>query len=534
MWLLIAILVLISIWFYFRFKRMSILSRNGIPGNRPHLIFGNLFDLKNVRPIDKQNRLIERYGKIVAFYYGANPQVLVADPQLSKNILIKDFDNFPDRTNFFKYLHPSSLGDGSIFSVKRQRWEKIRRLLSPAFSASKLKTMTQNMDDSINTFIEILAKNSESDKEINICELFQRLSVEIIIKSAFGVKIEAQNDPNNEYIQSVHKYLESKPNKIVLLMSVCFPEIYPIIQFIRAQHELLCYWLRLHPISFIWRMSSYIIHLRKQNTDLHQNDILQVMIDSSVTDGQISAKDERMTAVLGEKEEVCDKINGNNVKRLKINKSSAIFTENDIIANSISFLTAGYETSSTVLSYVTHILVNNPDIQERVRQEVFDLYESEGKLDYNTVSKLQYMECVLNETMRINPPVINSTARMCLQDYKFKNITIPKGTTVVMCTHFLHHDPDYWDEPDKFDPMRFSSENKHKINGCSWQPFGDGPRNCMGIRFAYLTMKLTLANLLLHYKLEAGPNTEMGKLVTKFKLVTLAPKNGVYVRFRKI
>ena len=508
---------------------MSILSRNGIPGNKPHLIFGNLFDMKSLSPVDKQNKLIKRYGKIVAFYNGGNPQVLVADPQLAKNILIKDFDNFTDRTNFWKYVHPSSWSDGNIVIAKRQRWEQTRRLLTPAFSASKLRAMTPIIDDSINTFIGIVAKNSESNKEINIFELFQRLSFEIIIKSAFGVRIETQNNPNHEFIQSVHKYLGTKLNKIVFLMSVCFPEIYPIIQFIRGQLELVCHWLRLYPISIIWNTLSSIIEIRKQKTGLRQNDILQAMIDSSLTDDQMS-KEERLTAVFDESEEISTKLSGKSAKTVKTDKHSVVLTKNDIITNCVTFLFAGYETTSTALSYATHFLVNYPDIQKTVRQEVIDLYENEGKLDYNTVSKLQYMECVLNETMRLHPPLINSTARMCLSDYKYKNITIPKGATIVICTDFLHHDPEYWDEPDKFDPMRFSPENKHKINGCSYQPFGDGPRNCMGMRFAYLTMKLTLAKLLLHYKLEAGPNTETETLMTKFKLTSMVPKNGVYVK----
>ena len=526
MWHLFAILLLIYIWFYFRFKRMSILSRNGIPGNKPHLIFGNLFDMKSLSPVDKQNQLIKGYGKIVAFYNGGNPQVLVADPQLAKNILIKDFDIFPDRTSFWKYLHPSSLIDGNIISVKRKRWQQIRRLLTPAFSASKLRKMTPIIDDSINSFIGILAKNSDSNKEINICELFQRLSFEIITKSAFGVRIEAQNNPNHEFIRSVHKYLETKLNRIVILILNCFPEIYPIIQFIRAQHELVCQWFSLLPISVILKTLSSIIELRKQRTDFRQNDILQAMIDSSLTDDQMSTEI-RLTAVMDESEDI-------STKPLKTDKRFVVLSENEIKSNSVIFLFAGYETTSLVLSYATHFLVNNPDIQERVRQEVIDLFESEGKLDYNMVSKLQYMECVLNETMRLHPPLINSTARMCLSDYKYKNITIPKGATVVICTHFLQNDPDYWNEPDKFDPMRFSPENKHKINCCSWQPFGDGPRNCMGMRFAYLTMKLTLAKLLLHYKLEAGPNTETGTLMTKFKLTAMAPRDGVYVKAVKI
>ena len=152
------------------------------------------------------------------------------------------------------------------------------------------------------------------------------------------------------------------------------------------------------------------------------------MIDWSLTDDQMSTEN-RLTTVMDESEDI-------STKPLKTDKRFVVLSENEIKSNSVIFLFAGYETTSLVLSYATHFLVNYPDIQERVRQEVIDLLESEGKLDYNTVSKLQYMECVLNETMRLHPPLINSTARMCLSDYKYKNITIPKGATVRIWPHF--------------------------------------------------------------------------------------------------
>ena len=169
-----------------------------------------------------------------------------------------------------------------------------------------------------------------------------------------------------------------------------------------------------------------------------------------------------------------------------------------------------------------------------MRQEVIDLYESEGKLDFNTVTKLQYMEWVLNETMRLYPPLVNGSTRECLADYKYKDMIIPKGATVVMCTHYLHHDPQYWSDPEQFDPMRFSPERRHEINASSYQPFGNGPCNCIGMRLAYLKMKLTLAKLLLEYRLESGPHTEIGELITKYKLLSVAPKNGVYVKAIRI
>ena len=240
LWLVILILVLFAIWIYARCKRMSVLRRNRIPGQKPHLIFGNLFDMETLTPIEKQNRLIEKYGKIAGFYNGANPHILVADPQLAKNILIKDFDNFSNRTTYWKYVHPSVVNDSNIVNARKERWEKIRRLLTPSFSAFKLRKMTPIIDDIINTFIEIVAEKSASNEDINICKLFHRLSLENIIKTAFGVRIDAQNNPN-QFILSVEKNMDTIINKTLFRLSVCFPEIYPIIQFMRALHEFICH-----------------------------------------------------------------------------------------------------------------------------------------------------------------------------------------------------------------------------------------------------------------------------------------------------
>ena len=277
----------------------------------------------------------------------------------------------------------------------------------------------------------------------------------------------------------------------------------------------------IYPINVIYNTLFYIVKLRKNGTDSRKNDLLQALIDASLTD-------ERLRELADERGEMTTILKGNDIRKLNV-KKSLVLSEFDVISNCFTILFGGYLTTSPTLSCATHFLVNNPEIQERVRKEIIDLYEREGELAYNTLSNLEYMECVLNETMRLHPPLINSTARICLSDYNYKDITIPKGATVVMCTHFLHYDPDYWNEPDKFDPMRFNADNKHKINVCSWQPFGDGPRNCLGMRFAYLTMKLILAKLLLQYKLEAVPNKE-GTLKTKFKLGTMVPENGVYVK----
>lgn len=94
----------------------------------------------------------------------------------------------------------------------------------------------------------------------------------------------------------------------------------------------------------------------------------------------------------------------------------------------------------------------------------------------------------------------------------------------------MHHDPELWDSPETFDPSRFQGVNKGNINPVQWQPFGSGPRNCVGMRFAMLEAKLTLAKILSKYKFEPGPQTELGSIEFDYKMISLTPKKGVFVR----
>jgi cytochrome P450 len=139
------------------------------------------------------------------------------------------------------------------------------------------------------------------------------------------------------------------------------------------------------------------------------------------------------------------------------------------------------------------------------------------------------MYAVLNESMRLFPPVTFFVTREAEKDFKYKDITIPAGCDVICSVHELHHDPKLWEEPEKFDPERFLGTNKGKINPVAFQPFGTGPRNCIGMRFAILEIKLALARLLCKYKLVAGPSTEVD-IQVDYKPITMTPKNGVFVR----
>ena len=528
-----GVFILLCLWLHQRLRKMSVLNRNGIPGPKPNLIFGNVFEMRDLSPVERQKAWIRRYGKVVGCYSGANPIVLVADPDLARNIQIKDFNSFVDRPHgAMRFLYPGPRIEGCLIRSCGQKWKQMRSIMTPTFSASKLKTMSSMIEDSVNRFLNIIDSKSKTGEEFNVYELYQRLTTDVIVRTAFGVKTEVQNDTNDKFLKAAMKITETKLNKMLYLLINCFPGLEVIVYPLRRINEIIRYHMGWTPIRPLFDMSSNMIKLRKENPNLRRNDLLQVMLDLDVAK-EDAMSDDKLTANYDENENVVSygQQNGNKTNG---NKRSLRLTEDEIKANCVLIYGAGYETTSTALAYVAHVLVNYPEVQEKVREEVRQLYKSEGKLDFNTVSKLQYMEWVLHETMRIYPPIITFVSRECLEDYHYNDITIPKGTCVAMATYYLHHDPDYWTEPEKFDPERFSPERRHEIHPASWQPFGSGPRNCVGMRFAFFEMKLSLAKLLLDYRLERGEKTEMGQLTTKCKLISLTPKYGVFVKAVKL
>jgi len=190
----------------------------------------------------------------------------------------------------------------------------------------------------------------------------------------------------------------------------------------------------------------------------------------------------------------------------------------------------GYETTSSTLTYLAHNLVNYPEVQDKIREEINAMLTRDGVLDYNTLAELPYMEAVIQESLRLYPPISHFVNRVAARDYEFKGRLIPKGTQVLIPIYQLHKDSEKWPEPEEFRPERFTKENKANVNWTFWQPFGGGPRNCIGMRFALLEIKLALAKLLIKFKLEAGPNTEIGVKSRVFKGNLIQPKNGVKLR----
>ncbi|KAL1509588.1 hypothetical protein ABEB36_004300 [Hypothenemus hampei] len=189
-------------------------------------------------------------------------------------------------------------------------------------------------------------------------------------------------------------------------------------------------------------------------------------------------------------------------------KQTKYMSDDDITSQVLIFFFAGFDTVSTALCYSAHELAMNKNIQDRFREEIRETHKlHNGILTYDSLLKMKYMDMVYCEILRKWPPVFLMD-RVCTKPYTIepkypdeKTGDFKMGDMFWLPMFGLHRDPKYFLKPEVFDPERFSDENRDQIIPYSYIPFGSGPRNCIGSRFAILESKALIYNLLLNFEI---------------------------------
>jgi cytochrome P450 family 9 len=198
--------------------------------------------------------------------------------------------------------------------------------------------------------------------------------------------------------------------------------------------------------------------------------------------------------------------------------------EDYLIAQAFIFFFAGFETISTAMSFIAYELIANPEVQQKLQDEIDSVEASleGGDLNYESVQKMKYMDMVISEALRKWPaaPIID---RMCTRPYTLeydnKKIDFEVGRNFFIPVSAFHHNEEYFPNPYRFDPERFNDENKGNINPDVYLPFGIGPRNCIGSRFALLEMKILFYHLLLNFNFKATSKTQMPMKLLKSQVI---------------
>lgn len=305
---------------------------------------------------------------------------------------------------------------------------------------------------------------SEKGGSFNPKLYWGRYNMDLIARCCFAVSFHAKDD-NDPLLQNFIEFF--KGNLLKILIIVTSPEWF--VRFLRISFS------PAKNLEFLRDLTLQLIENRKRAQKESYNDFLQLLLDA---EGEIDQSD-------------VNKVDPHANKQHKL-------TAEEIVGASVIFLVAGYETTSTLLMWACYRLAMNPDIQEKLYQELKTIDIN----DYDELISLPYLDAVINETLRIDPPVV-MFQRVPHQDYPVpgQNYIIPKYTRIIIPTYSIHHDPQNYPNPEQYDPDRFLPENKDSIKPFTFVPFGAGPRICIGMRFALVNAKLSLATIITKFRL---------------------------------
>ena len=206
------------------------------------------------------------------------------------------------------------------------------------------------------------------------------------------------------------------------------------------------------------------------------------------------------------------------------------FTDQEIVDHMIFLWMAAHDTITSTLSTLVYELGRNREWQEKLRAEIKGLGLNHEEMPYDLLNKMPLTEYAVKEALRMNPPV-PATPRMTVREVEFDGHRIPKDTMITIGTVATHRSEEVWDDPKTFDPMRFSPEGgvkeRHRF---AWIPFSGGAHMCIGLHFAYMQIKVIMAQLLPKYDivLPEGYTTEF-QIIPLFK-----PKDGLPITLKAI
>lgn len=204
------------------------------------------------------------------------------------------------------------------------------------------------------------------------------------------------------------------------------------------------------------------------------------------------------------------------------------FTDDDVVNHMIFLLMAAHDTSTITMTTMSYYLAKHPQWQQRCRDESRAL--GKPAVEFDDLDQLPSLDLVMKEALRLVTPLAQMPRR-AVRDTEVLGHHIPKGSFVFVAPDFVHHMPELWPEPERFDPERFAEHRREdKVHRHAWIPFGAGVHKCIGMHFAGVQVKAVMHQLLLRYSWTVEPGYELP--LDRTSLPT--PKDGLPVRLRQI
>ncbi|XP_026681602.1 cytochrome P450 6a2 [Diaphorina citri] len=430
---------------------------------------------------------------------GTCPTLIIKDPALVVKVLIKDFSHFYDR-GF--HVGPNDYLGNNLFFMQNPQWKAARTKMVTVFSTAKMKATFEIVDKCSNDFIDYLHTTIPDSKDVPTKVFMGDIFTDLVCKTICGINIHSITSPNKEhvYFMNVRKdsYKANPSYRAVVLKQTGK-------RFGFLQMKLV--------------LSKVLLNYRVTPCSKSER---RYPIKTQTLLAWKAARTKMVTVFSTAKMKATFEIVG-------------VIRMQEVVSGVFVLIVGGHENSTSTSTNVLHELAYNQEVQDKARREVQKVYkEGGGKVTYEDLAKMTYLEQVISEALRLYP-LGNGLFRECTQDYAIPDSphVIQKGVLVHIPTYALQTDATLWSDPLEFNPDRFAPENESKIVPGSYVPFGDGPRTCIGKRFGFLQIKLVLSKVLLNYRVTPCSKSERHYPITKHSFLS-APVGDHWLKFTKL
>jgi len=410
--------------------------------------------------------LTHRFGHVVRFK-GLWTSFMLTHPSDIEHVLQSNAQNYTKGRSY--RVLKSSTGNG-LFVSEGDFWRRQRRLAQPAFHRGRIAGFAQTMSDAATEMVEAWTARAARNESVELTAELRRLTLRIVGQTLFSTDLSEETAAISRMLSVGQEHAIRRMFNVVNL-----PESFPTSSN-RRYHKAL---------SEGDRVIYSMIDERRRGEKSETNDLLAMLM---------RARDEETGEGMSDKQ---------------------------LRDEAFTIMVAGHETTVVALAWAFYLLSQHADVERKLLAELAAALDGRAPT-YEDLPKLKYTSMIIQETLRLYPPAW-ALGRTTISDDEIGSYHIPAKAEIMLFPYITHRHPDFWDEPDEFDPERFAPERAESRSRYAYFPFGGGPRQCIGNNFALMKAQLILATVTQKFRLRPVP----GQVIEPDASVTLRPRGGI-------
>lgn len=448
-------------------------------------------------------------------------RLMFLSPEACERVLVREWTEYP-RPEFLQSILGLVTGYG-LLTVEKNDHRQMRRMMNPAFSLPNLTSQMDKYHEAIDSLLRVFtgqiisARHPDEGVVLPMYEWMSKVTLDIICNTAFAYDSNSLHDPHNDLAFAYEKMiaLQSGPNSAWLIGLVSIPGF---TQYIGSKFA----WRTRRLLAMIpgFRDLAVVVESMHKIREISREMLEEKLRESHATEMEQERKKDIMSLLVRARKE-----------SLESEPMGYSLSDEAMMDQVLTFLGAGHETTASGLAWTLYLLALNKEAQDKLREEVTPILAADSRPEYRTLKELQWLDCVVMESLRVLPPVPMTFRKTGNADY-LDGVYVPKNTILYIPIRVINTWQAIWGpDAEEFRPERWLNLPKSYHSQYSLMSFIVGPHACIGKTMAIIEMKTVLASLIANFEFDLAYE---GQIPKPTAMITMKPKDNMPLRIRRV